>query len=198
MAAPPDLDLIDALRRGEPGATQRFLDAYMPRIFSFGMMVCGHREDAEDIAQESLLSALKAVPELRAPESFHVWLFRIVKRACYRQRGLHRHQGPPVSLEELPQAGAELEAGAAWPDELLLREETRRQVQQALAALPADDRLIVLLRDFEELPTSDVATIMDLGESAVKMRLHRARHKLRHLLGPGAAPAAPPPASSTP
>jgi RNA polymerase sigma-70 factor (ECF subfamily) len=196
VAAPPDLELIDALRRGEAGATERFLDIYMPRVFSFGMLVCGHREDAEDIAQESLLSALKAVPELRAPESFHVWLFRIVKRACYRQRGLHRNQGPAVSLEDLPDAGAELEGGAAWPDAMLLREETRRRVQEALATLPAEDRLIVLLRDFEELSTPEVAKIMDLGESAVKMRLHRARLKLRRVLEPGAAPATP--ASSTP
>ena len=195
MAEPPDLNLVRALRQGEPGATERFLDAYAARIFSFGMMVCGHREDAEDIAQESMVAALKAVPGLREPEAFHVWLFRIVKNACYRQRGLHRQEPPPpaVPLEDLSDAelhdgGTESEARAAWPDAMLLQEETRRHVQQAIAALSAEDRLIVLLRDFEELSTTEVARVMDIGESAVKMRLHRARRKLRQTLEPYFAP----------
>lgn len=185
---PPDVELIEALRRGDAGATERFLDAYQERIFSFGMMVCGHREDAEDIAQESLVSALQSVSQLRSPEAFHVWLFRIVRNACYRQRQVSRHRGQePVSFDDLPGADSAAELAddkTEWPDRALLREETRRLVQQAIAKLPAQDRLILLLRDFENLSTEEVASIMDLGISAVKMRLLRARHKLRRELEP--------------
>ncbi|HVA64963.1 MAG TPA: sigma-70 family RNA polymerase sigma factor [Terriglobales bacterium] len=177
-----DLELIEALRRGAAGAEERFLKAYYQRIFSFGMMVCGHREDAEDITQESLVAALKSVKDLRSPGAFHVWLFRIVRNACYRQRSLrHGEQQEPVSMEDLPEADANA-GGVAWPDQMLLQEETRRMVQAAIATLPAQDRLVVLLRDFEELSTAEVAKIMELNAAAVKMRLHRARRKLRAAL----------------
>lgn len=185
---PPDIELIEALRRGDTGAAERFLQAYQERIFAFGMMVCGHREDAEDIAQESLLSALHSVAQLRSPEAFHVWLFRIVRNACYRQRRVSRHAAQaPVPLDEVPETAMLAEAAtdeASWPEQMLLREETRRVVQEAIARLPAQDRLIVLLRDFENLSTEEVAKIMDLGLSATKMRLQRARQKLRRELEP--------------
>lgn len=183
----PDVELIEALRKGEAGAADRFLQAYQERIFSFGMMVCGHREDAEDIAQESLLSALRSVSQLRSPEAFHVWLFRIVRNACQRQRQLSRHGWQePLSLEDLPETGGDEPAGdrAAWPEHMLLQDETRQLVRQAISRLPSQDRLIILLRDFENLSAEEVATIMDLGLSAVKMRLHRARRKLRRELEP--------------
>lgn len=184
----PDLELIEALRRGDTGAADRFLQAYQERIFAFGMMVCGHREDAEDIAQESLLSALHSVAHLRSPEAFHVWLFRIVRNACYRQRRVSRHATQePVSLDELPEAAlipAATAGEAGWPEQMLLRDETRQVVQEAIARLPAQDRLIVLLRDFESLSTEEVASIMELGLSATKMRLQRARQKLRRGLEP--------------
>lgn len=185
---PPDIELIEALRRGDAGAAERFLQAYQERIFAFGMMVCGHREDAEDIAQESLLSALHSVTQLRSPEAFHTWLFRIVRNACYRQRRVSRHAAQePVSLDELPDAALITEAAAGevgWPEHMLLRDQTRRVVQEAVSRLPAQDRLIVLLRDFENLSTEEVASIMDLGLSATKMRLQRARQKLRRELEP--------------
>ncbi len=177
-----DLELIEALRRGEAGAEERFLKAYYERIFSFGMMVCGHREDAEDITQESLVAALKSVGQLRSPGAFHVWLFRIVRNACYRQRSLQRHgEQERVSMDELPEADAAA-GGVAWPDQMLLQEETRQMVQAAIGTLPAPDRLVVLLRDFEELSTAEVGKIMELNAAAVKMRLHRARRKLRTAL----------------
>jgi RNA polymerase sigma-70 factor (ECF subfamily) len=185
---PPDIELIEALRRGDTGAAERFLQAYQERIFAFGMMVCGHREDAEDIAQESLLSALHSVAQLRSPEAFHVWLFRIVRNACYRQRRVSRHAAQaPVPLDEVPETALLAEAAteeASWPEQMLLRDETRRVVQEAISRLPAQDRLIVLLRDFENLSTEEVAQIMDLGLSATKMRLQRARQKLRRELEP--------------
>ena len=174
-----DLELIEALRRGEAGAEERFLKAYYQRIFSFGMMVCGHREDAEDITQESLVAALKSVGQLRSPGAFHVWLFRIVRNACYRQRSLRHGEREPVSMEDLPEAEVRA-GGVAWPDQMLLQEETRQMVQAAIATLPAQDRLVVLLRDFEELSTAEVAKIMELNAAAVKMRLHRARRLLAY------------------
>ncbi|HUX68633.1 MAG TPA: sigma-70 family RNA polymerase sigma factor [Terriglobales bacterium] len=176
-----DLELIEALRRGEAGAEERFLKAYYERIFSFGMMVCGHREDAEDITQESLVAALKSVKDLRSAGAFHVWLFRIVRNACYRQRSLQKHgEHEAVAMEELAETAPA--SGAAWPEQMLLQEETRRMVQAAIATLPAQDRLVVLLRDFEELSTAEVGKIMELKAAAVKMRLHRARRKLRAAL----------------
>ena len=175
---------IERLRSGDPAAVQRFLDTYQQRIFSFGMMVCGHREDAEDIAQLSLVSALHSVRQLRSAEAFHVWLYRIVRHACYRQRRKHqllRHATPLQDLEA--QAGSVPTApGSEGPEAMLLRDEVRDQLQRAVATLSAPDRLVLLLRDFENLSTEEVARVMGLGVSAVKMRLHRARLRVRREL----------------
>jgi len=186
-------DWIDKLRSGDAAAVQHFLDTYQQRIFSFGMMVCGHREDAEDIAQQSLVSALHSVRQLRSAEAFHVWLYRIVRNACYRQRRKHQLLRNAASLQEMEDQGRGLESTQASqsPEASLLQDEVRDQLQQAVAKLSAPDRLVLLLRDFENLSTDEVAQVMGLGVSAVKMRLQRARRRVRRELearyGPGKA-----------
>ncbi len=180
-----DEALLNRLRAGDAAARDEFLALYQPRIFSFGMMVCGHREDAEDIAQDAILQALGAITGLRSPEAFSVWLFRIVKNACHRQRRRQRvGNGQPLELEEAQAAELPDPSTQAQPEAAAIRLQTQQLIRTAIDALPPEDRLLLLLRDFEELPVAEVAEVMGLGESAVKMRLLRVRRKLRDRLQP--------------
>ncbi len=178
-------ELLARLRSGDPRARDEFLARYHPRIFSFGLMVCGHHEDAEDIAQDATLRALEAVTRLRSAEAFSVWLFRIVRHACLRQRRQQRIGGEAArplarsGAETLPDPGL-----AAQPEAAAIHSQTRDLIRAALDELSAADRLLILLRDYEELPVGQIAQVLGLGESAVKMRLLRIRRRLRQRLQP--------------
>lgn len=173
------------LQAGAPGAFDRFVDLYRPRIFSFSYAMCGHRQDAEDVAQETLLQAFRKLNTLRAPEALNTWLFRIARNAC-----LLKHRKSKFAPEhELPldefmprregEPAAEIPDWSRLPDEALLNAEVGEQLRRAIAALPPKYRMVLLLRDVQQLSTAEVARVVGASEDAVKTQLHRARLAVR-------------------
>lgn len=144
--------------------------------------MCGQREDAEEVAQETLLKIFENFGQLREPERVRAWVFRIAKNACLMQRRKSvfapQHE---VSVEELPSSSEAVDAGRR-PDDELHRSEIRAVLDHVIAELPAGYRAVVLLRDVEELSTEDTAQILDLTPDVVKTRLHRARLAMRQKL----------------
>lgn len=194
----PERELETSLARdliaGEEGGFDRFVDHFRTRIFQYSWMMCGHREDAEEVAQEALLKVFENFQQLREPERVRPWVFRIAKNACLTKR--RRSVFAPsvsaeLSLDELMPAKEQREGkvqlqladwSAAQPDELAMRGELRVALDAAIRELPDLYRPVMLLRDVEGLSTQETAQILDIQEDAVKTRLHRARLAVRQKL----------------
>ena len=186
-----EVELAAALLRGEPGAFDRFVEHFRSKVFGYSWLMCGQREDAEEVAQEALLKAFESFAQLRDPERVRPWIFRIAKNACLMKR--RRSAFAPereLSLDEfLPASGGEgqhrhieIADWSSLPEEELLNAELRSEIQRAIAELPEAYRAVVLLRDVEELSTEETAQILDLSVDVVKTRLHRGRLAIRQKL----------------
>ena len=188
-----DTDLLDRIQRDDPAAFDHFVSLYGDRIYGFGYRMCGEREDARDVAQETLFQAYRKLKNLKEPRALRSWLYRVASNACLmkRRKGKFEPQ-QELSLEELMPAGhdgpaAEIPDRSDLPEDGVLREETRRVVRDAIRSLPDHYRVVLVMRDMEHLSTHEVSKALDLPESTVKMRLHRARLGVRKILEETAA-----------
>jgi RNA polymerase sigma-70 factor (ECF subfamily) len=159
--------------------------------YRFGLAVCGHTEDAEDVMQEALLKTYQHVRRIREPEAFRAWLYRTVKSACLMHR--RRRVDEPrqmLSLDELlpfpdgSQRVLSVLDPARGPEQTMSDARLRRALRKAFRQLPARYRAIVFLREMEGLSTREVAHVLGISEANVKTRLHRAHLFLRRELQP--------------
>ena len=177
-----EVALARGLIAGEPGAFDRFVEVFRSKIFHYAQTVCGQREDAEEVAQETLFKVFENFDQLRDPERVRPWVFRIAKNACLMQRRKSLFApAHEVPIDELP-PGSELADDAPQPEALLLDTELRAVLDRAIAELPPTYRAVVLLRDLEQLSTEETGQILDLGADVVKTRLHRGRVAMRQKL----------------
>ena len=186
-----EIVLARRLIAGDSSAFDGFVEHFRNKIFHYSWLMCGQREDAEEVAQEALLKIFENLDQLREPERVRPWVFRIAKNACLMKR--RKSVFAPdreLSLDELMPARNHNESGfkieiADWsglPDRQLMQSEMKELLRHAIAELPETYRPVILLRDLEELSTGETAQILDLSEDTVKTRLHRARLALRQKL----------------
>lgn len=185
-----DAELVERAKLGDVEAFEELTNRYERRIYTLAMRVLGNQHDAEDVTQQTFLSALEHLADFRGDSSFATWLFRIATNAALKilrkRRGLNT-----ISLEQStePQEGTDTiphpEYIADWrqtPDALAQRAETRRVLEEALSELDEKHRLVFLLRDVEGLSIKETAEALGLTEANVKVRLLRARLQLREKL----------------
>ncbi len=188
IALKSDVEIARDLLSGDEAAFTAFVNAFRARLSQYSYLMCGHREDAEEVAQETLMKVFESIDQLRDPGRLKSWVFRIAKNQCLMKRRKSVF-APAVelSLDELKPALSGEGAGrvleiADWkalPDDLLLTSELQHALTQAIHALPEHYRSVVLLRDVEELSTEDTAEVLEISPENVKTRLHRGRLFLR-------------------
>jgi RNA polymerase sigma-70 factor (ECF subfamily) len=192
-----EVQLARELLAGETGAFERFVSVFQMKIFTYSYLMCGQREDAEEVAQETLLKVFENFDQLREPEHVKSWVFRIARNNCLMKRRKSLFAPTEeVSLDELVSdpGGAgqrprlEVADTAETPDARAFRRELREELDAAIRRLPPTYRAVVLLRDVEELTTEETAEILDVSMDVVKTRLHRARLALRDQLAPRLTP----------
>lgn len=172
---PDDTALLARLRAGDARAFEDLVTAYQHRVFGVALRMLGRRAEAEEIAQETFLRAHRALGEFRGEARLGTWLYAIASRLCLNrlasaQRRLER--GDEDALLRLPAAGGD--AAAA-----LERSELSAALHDAIAALPEDRRIVVILRDLEGLAYEEIAEVLGLELNTVRSRLHRARVDLK-------------------
>lgn len=191
MEKDQEIRLARELAAGEPGAFDRFVEHFRTKIFRYTWLMCGHREDAEEVSQETLLKVFESFDQLREPEHVRSWVFRIARNACLMKRRKSVYAPTQeLSLDDFMPAiqehGDHIHLDIAdWsdlPDARLLRSELKSVLDSAIAALPDTYRSVVLLRDVEELSTEETAKILGLSLDVVKTRLHRGRLAIRQKL----------------
>ena len=179
---PSESLLAQALVAGKPDAFEHFVEHFRSKIFHFSWLMCGSPEDAEEVAQETLLKVFESFNQLRDPDRVRAWVFRIARNVCLMQRRKSvfapAHE---LSLDELPPSEEVADADRP-PEGLLLTDELRAVIDRVIVELPQSYRAVVLLRDLEELTTEETAQILGLSTDVVKTRLHRGRAAMRQKL----------------
>jgi RNA polymerase sigma-70 factor (ECF subfamily) len=175
------------LKAGEPGAFAEMVERYSGTVYNLALRLMRNDPmEAEDILQETFISAYRALERFEGRSLLSTWLYRIAYNAALMR--LRKRELPTVSIDEPLENGEgepiprQLVDWGAVPEHVLLNGELRKTLDAAVAALPETLRSVFILRDIEGLSTAETAAVLDLTETNVKVRLHRARLALRERL----------------
>ena len=184
-----ELELIDRVQRGENSLFYELVRPYERRVFAAAMAILRNESDAEDVAQEAMLKALRAIRQFRADARFSTWLIQItVNEALMRRRKDRNHVMEAIDDRRDEESDYAPRDFADWreiPSEALERKEVRQRLAQALASLDRKYREVFVLRDMEQLNIQETADALGISIASVKTRLLRARLMLRDLLAAG-------------
>jgi RNA polymerase sigma-70 factor (ECF subfamily) len=163
------------------------VEEHAARMFRLGLRLCGSREDAEDLVQETFLRAYQNWGQFEGRSNPYTWLYTIATRVCIRRH--RRRSGEPVRIESLsellPDSDgliADIPESADEPLDLLVRQEVQEAVEIAISRLPLGFRLPFVLKELMDFSVSEVAEILGLKKATVKTRIHRARLVVRKAL----------------
>jgi RNA polymerase sigma-70 factor (ECF subfamily) len=177
--------LLDAARRGDRKALERFLAQHQRGVFRFGMKMCGTEEDAKDVLQETLIAAARTLPEFRGASSVSTWLYTIARSFCLKKRRMSKFAPERVeSLELEEKQAARVPDPRRSPEEDAAGRQLGAVLETAIGELDPMYREVLVLRDVEGLSANEVAEVMGLTVQAVKTRLHRARLAVRDRVAP--------------
>lgn len=189
LSAAPDAEpsLIDRARAGNPDAFRAIMTRGNQRLFRVARSIVRDDSEAEDVLQESYLSAFRAIHGFRGDSDVMTWLTRIVVNEA---RGRLRRRHPTVgidAIEAAQQSGATilafpLPASAQTPEEAAEMIHLRGMIETAIDALPEPFRLVFILRDVHGCSTEETAIALDIPVATAKTRLHRARRLMRDAL----------------
>ena len=166
--------LVARLRAGDPRAFEELVIAYQHRIFAVARRMLGSAAEAEEIAQEVFLRVHRSIAEFRGDARLSTWLYAITSRLSLNRLASGDRRRRRDDAEALEGATDEGEASA-----LLERGEVEAALHHAIAELPEERRIVVVLRDLEGLSYEEIARALDLELGTVRSRLHRARMDLK-------------------
>ena len=184
-----DSRLIDGLRRADPAAVEMLVERFGDRVYRVAHGITRNAADAEEVAQDVLLTITQRIGTFDGRAALWTWIYRVTTNAALNKRRGKRHE-VEVPLEPLlptfrpdgHRDGDRAFVLADWserPDEAVLSREGRAVLAEAIARLPEPYRVVIFLRDVEELSNEDVAAALGDSVASVKSRLHRARMALR-------------------
>ncbi|MGH9165128.1 MAG: RNA polymerase sigma factor [Acidimicrobiales bacterium] len=174
-------ELVTAAKAGDHRAFEELVKATHADAYTLAFRLTGNEEDAEDVVQEAFVRAFRGLKRFRGDAKFTTWLYRITANCAVthmRKRHRDRHDvldTDALLVDDRPDIDPEGRLGTA---------DDRRLLQAALQSLSPEMRAVVVLRDIYDLPHEAIAAELGISEGAAKVRLHRARRKLRERLFP--------------
>jgi len=174
--------LIDALKQRDETALSTVFERYANKIYQLGISLLQDEVQADGVVQNTFLKLIEHIDSFEGRAQLSTWLYRVAYNECM---GRLRQQKKLTSVDEMLDEEWEPDTMVDWktiPDDILSSQEALSQVQIAVQSLSPNLRAVFILRDVEELSTYETAQSLDISESAVKVRLHRARLILREKL----------------
>jgi RNA polymerase sigma-70 factor (ECF subfamily) len=194
-ASAEDRKVVAALRAGDEGAFARLVEMYQRAMLGVALGYVSSRAVAEEVVQEAWLGVLKGLDRFEGRSSLKTWIFRIltnIAKTRGRREGrsipfssLEDADAPSVDPARFDPAGAWASPPASWsevPEDVLLGNETRRVVEDAIAAAPESQRVVITLRDIEGWTADEVCNALQISETNQRVLLHRARARVREAL----------------
>jgi RNA polymerase sigma-70 factor (ECF subfamily) len=193
-----DVALANRLARDIDAAFPRLVAEHQDRLYTIALRLIGDRRDAEEVAQDALVRAFRAMrdyPRDRvAALRLRPWLAAITVNLARNRRRRHDDRQPPGSLEPMVEAGFDVRAdGRATPEATTARRETQRELAAALLRLTPAVRAAVVLRHVDGLSVAETAEALGRPEGTIKAQVHRGLRELRVVLEARPESAAPPP-----
>lgn len=178
--------LIKRLKRRDERAFALMVEQHQARVFGLVYRMLGDRAEAEDLAQEVFVTVFKSIDSFRGDSKLSTWIYRIASnhaknRIKYLQRRHHKRKKDIDDVRETDIAGP-LTPRRNRPDEMAQGRELESIIQRSLAELDDDHRVVIILRDLDQLPYGEIAEILGVAEGTVKSRLFRGRAALKVLI----------------
>jgi RNA polymerase sigma-70 factor, ECF subfamily len=187
-----DFELIQRARSGDDSAFNQIVSTYRKRIMGTIARLIGRPEDVEDVAQDVFLRLYFSLEQLRTPEVFEPWLYRLTVNAAYdylrKQRRRNESRMSDLSEEQVLLADA-MAGGRADADEQH-RRKVRETVDILLGSVSEEDRILLVLKEVEGLSLKELEKIYNVKENALKVRLFRARQRVLKAYGAAQEPEA--------
>ena len=181
-------DLVRKFQGGDLEAFDKLAQIYQKKIYGLSFNLTRNQMDAQDVAQEVLLTIYRKIHTFQGKSAFSSWVYRVTLNATYMKLRSKKKE-PKISIEDmLPSfnsSGYQQEKIQDWSENtesLLFSNETKSVIKKAVDQLPEKEKVVFMLRDVEGLSTEKVGEILELTIPAVKSRLHRARLFLRKKL----------------
>ncbi len=182
---PDPIQEAEWIRRCQSGEKEAFaplVDAYQRRVFSIVFHLVRRRNDVEDIVQEIFMKAFVAIGSYNSQSSFGTWLNRVAVNHCYDYLRRQRSSRVTYFWEMSEEGQREIESHSRSPEEGGLNSEDKLAmgdlVTKLLARAPAEDRVILTLKEIEDKSVDEISELLGLKLSTVKVRLHRARKRM--------------------
>ena len=181
-----DLALVRRAKRGDYRAFDLLVLKYQSRLVSIAFKYVKEIQLAEDISQEAFIKAYKAIDSFREESAFYTWLYRITANTAknYLVSTGRRRESSISELSTLENEDQFVIASHDSPDEILLAQELRNTLFNAVSSLPEDTRTALSLREFEGLNYEEIAKIMNCPVGTVRSRIFRGREALEDLISP--------------
>lgn len=180
-----DFELIKRAQKGDASAFNEVVTAYRKRILGTIARLIARPDDVEDVGQEVFLRLYFSLDQLRSPEVFEPWLYRLTVNAAYdylrKQR--RRQESRMADLSEQQVMVADAVAGSKLDQEERRRKRLRETVESLLGAVSEEDRILLTLKEVEGLSLKELEAIYRVSENALKVRLFRARQRVLKSLG---------------
>jgi len=185
-----EFDLIQKAQQGDASAFNEIVSAYRRRIMGTISHVIGRPEDVEDVAQEVFIRLYFSLGQLRTPEVFEPWLYRLTVNASYDylRKSRRRIESRMADLSEQQVMMADAVAGSRAQHDDSEKRRVRDTVQELLSAVSTEDRILLTLKEVEGLSLKELEKVYNVNENALKVRLFRARQrvlkKMKEVTGP--------------
>ncbi|MGA2985195.1 MAG: sigma-70 family RNA polymerase sigma factor [Terriglobia bacterium] len=180
--AAEEIQWIKRAQQGEPEAFSPLVQRYQPRVFSLVYHLVRRRDEVEDLAQEIFIKAFRAIRSYNFQSSFATWLSRIATNHCYDYLRHERASRVSFYWQMGEDSQRELESNAESQPEHALNHEEQTVLKDLVGKLldraPANDRKILLLKELQDYSVEEIAEILNLKPTTVKVRLHRARRRM--------------------
>jgi RNA polymerase sigma-70 factor (ECF subfamily) len=182
-----DRDLVTRCQSGDEAAFEELVRRYQQTVFNLAYHYIGYRDEVEDVAQKIFVKIYFSLPKFDAERPFFPWLYRIAINQCYdelrRIRRQKTHTFSELNLEETGRIENLLSQSGPAPLSDHDREEMQVLLRKALNQLPRQQKLAIVLRDLESIPYSRIAEILKCSEQAARLKVFRARARLKTIWG---------------
>ncbi|HUN05887.1 MAG TPA: sigma-70 family RNA polymerase sigma factor [Aggregatilineales bacterium] len=179
---PDDSHLIEGLKRRDSAVLAALFDDYADKIYRLAANLLHDEQQADGVVQNTFLALITHADGFEGRSSIGTWLYRVGYNECMMRVRSARPQLELDALDEPDVMPSQIVDWSGVPESVIDSEEASDQMERAIRSLKPDLRSVFILRDVEELSTSEVAQILNLTEANVKVRLHRARLALRESL----------------